>query len=112
MSAGDPPGWYNSYFGMQGPMGPPGPPGYFSDHQNIIAEQVNCKELTMNGVNMNVLMEQLATMIPIFIPPDIPEMSNEAIKTAHKEYMEARQKLLVARDNLDLLLKLVQQNNK
>jgi len=74
---------------------------------------LKCKGLKVGDVDIKTMVEQLSTMIPIFVPPDVTEdrvMENAAVKMAYDQYMDARKKLVITRDQLDFLIRLAREN--
>lgn len=73
---------------------------------------IKCKDLEIDDFSMKDVLKQISTQVGLFIPPNVETLNVPAVQEAYKEYRNAREAFMKAKDNLDLMVDLCRQSSK
>ena len=73
---------------------------------------IKCKDLEIDDFSMKDILKQISTQVGLFIPPNVETLNVPAVQEAYREYHQAKEAFMKAKDNLDLMVDLCRQSSK
>ena len=103
-ASGSGPVWTNTNYALSS-----GTQGAASIHAN---GTIKCKDLEIDDFSIKEVLKQLSGQVGLFIPPNIETLNVPAVQEAYREYRQAQEAFMKAKENLDLMVDLCRQASK